>query len=49
MNFKVDAGQMVAIVGPTGAGKNNLNQLTDAFFYDVTEGAIKIDGIDTKK
>jgi len=48
LNFKVDAGQMVAIVGPTGAGKTTLINLLMRF-YDVTEGAIKIDGIDTKK
>lgn len=39
---------MVAIVGPTGAGKTTLINLLMRF-YDVTEGAIKIDGIDTKK
>ena len=48
LNFKVDAGQMVCDCGTNWRWENNLNQLTDAF-YDVTEGAIKIDGIDTKK
>jgi ATP-binding cassette subfamily B multidrug efflux pump len=48
LNFKVEAGQMVAIVGPTGAGKTTLINLLMRF-YDVTGGAIKIDGIDTKK
>ncbi|MEI5993396.1 multidrug efflux ABC transporter subunit EfrB [Candidatus Enterococcus mansonii] len=48
LNFKVEAGQTVAIVGPTGAGKTTLINLLMRF-YDVTEGAIKIDGIDTKK
>jgi ATP-binding cassette subfamily B multidrug efflux pump len=38
----------VAIVGPTGAGKTTLINLLMRF-YDVNEGAIKIDGIDTKK
>ncbi|MBP2098673.1 multidrug efflux ABC transporter subunit EfrB [Enterococcus rivorum] len=48
LNFEVEAGQTVAIVGPTGAGKTTLINLLMRF-YDVNEGAIKIDGIDTKK
>lgn len=48
LNFKVKAGQTVAIVGPTGAGKTTLINLLMRF-YDVNEGAIKIDGIDTKQ
>lgn len=48
LNFNVHAGQTVAIVGPTGAGKTTLINLLMRF-YDVNEGAIKIDGIDTKK
>lgn len=48
LNFAVKAGQTVAIVGPTGAGKTTLINLLMRF-YDVNEGAIKIDGIDTKK
>ncbi|EOI00146.1 ABC transporter ATP-binding/permease [Enterococcus haemoperoxidus ATCC BAA-382] len=48
LNFEVKAGQTVAIVGPTGAGKTTLINLLMRF-YDVTDGAIKIDGIDTKK
>ncbi|MEI5989636.1 ABC transporter ATP-binding/permease [Enterococcus termitis] len=48
LNFSVEAGQTVAIVGPTGAGKTTLINLLMRF-YDVNEGAIKIDGIDTKK
>lgn len=48
LNFEVKAGQTVAIVGPTGAGKTTLINLLMRF-YDVNEGAIKIDGIDTKK
>jgi len=48
LNFEVQAGQTVAIVGPTGAGKTTLINLLMRF-YDVTDGAIKIDGIDTKK
>lgn len=48
LNFSVKAGQTVAIVGPTGAGKTTLINLLMRF-YDVDSGAIKIDGIDTKK
>ena len=48
LNSEVKAGQTVAIVGPTGAGKTTLINLLMRF-YDVNEGAIKIDGIDTKK
>ena len=47
LNFEVKAGQMVAVVGPTGAGKTTLINLLMRF-YDVNSGAIKIDGIDTK-
>lgn len=47
LNFSVKAGQTVAIVGPTGAGKTTLINLLMRF-YDVDSGAIKIDGIDTK-
>ena len=46
-NVEVKSGQTVAIVGPTGAGKTTLINLLMRF-YDVTDGAIKIDGIDTK-
>lgn len=48
LNFKVAAGQTVAIVGPTGAGKTTLINLLMRF-YDVNSGAIKIDGVDTKQ
>ncbi len=41
------AGEVVAIVGPSGAGKSTMaNRSTD--FYDVTEGAITIDGKDVR-
>lgn len=43
----VDPGQMVAIVGPTGAGKTTMVKLLMRF-YDVNSGAIKIDGYDIK-
>lgn len=43
----VDPGQTVAIVGPTGAGKTTMVKLLMRF-YDVTSGAIKIDGYNIK-
>lgn len=46
-SVEVKAGQMVAIVGPTGAGKTTLINLLERF-YDVNGGSIKIDGIDVK-
>ena len=39
---------MVAIVGPSGAGKSTLFQLIE-LFYDPTEGAVLIDGVDVAK
>jgi ATP-binding cassette, subfamily B, multidrug efflux pump len=47
-NAEVKAGQRVAIVGPTGAGKTTMVNLLMRF-YDVNKGAIKIDGIDTRE
>ncbi len=44
---KVKPGQMVAIVGPTGAGKTTMVKLLMRF-YDVNSGAIKVDGHDIK-
>ncbi|MCI1242029.1 MAG: ABC transporter ATP-binding protein/permease, partial [Bifidobacterium subtile] len=43
----VQAGQKVAIVGPTGAGKTTMVNLLMRF-YEITGGSISIDGIDTK-
>lgn len=47
VNVHVDAGTMVALVGPTGSGKTTLANLV-ARFYDPTKGVVKIDGIDVK-
>jgi ATP-binding cassette subfamily B protein len=45
MDIEVKSGQMVAIVGPTGAGKTTLVNLLMRF-YEVNEGTITIDGAD---
>ncbi len=45
MNIDVHPGQMIAIVGPTGAGKTTLVNLLMRF-YEVNGGAIKVDGVD---
>lgn len=47
LSFEVQPGQMVAIVGPTGAGKTTLINLL-LRFYDVRSGSIQIDGKDIR-
>ncbi|MCS7325616.1 MAG: ABC transporter ATP-binding protein/permease [Thermoflexales bacterium] len=47
VSFAAQPGQMIAIVGPTGAGKTTLISLLQRF-YDPTEGAIYVDGIDIR-
>lgn len=47
LNLKVEAGQMLGIVGKTGAGKTTIANLI-ARLYDAKAGSIKIDGVDVK-
>jgi ABC-type multidrug transport system fused ATPase/permease subunit len=47
VSFIANPGQMIAIVGPTGAGKTTMVSLL-ARFYDVTGGVVKIDGEDIR-
>lgn len=47
LSAEIKSGQMVAIVGPTGAGKTTLINLLMRF-YEIQGGAIKIDGVDTR-
>jgi ATP-binding cassette subfamily B protein len=48
MSIDVEPGQMVAIVGHTGAGKTTLVNLLMRF-YDITAGAIRVDGVDVRE
>ena len=47
VNFKVEPGQLAALVGPTGAGKSTIIGLI-ARFYDPQKGVVKIDGQDVR-
>ena len=47
INLKIEAGQTVALVGPTGAGKTTLASLIPRF-YEVGEGSVQIDGQDVR-
>jgi ATP-binding cassette subfamily B protein len=47
LDLTIEAGQTVALVGPSGAGKTTVFQLLQRF-YDVGEGVIRIDGIDLR-
>ena len=48
VNLTASAGQTVAIVGPTGAGKTTMVNLLPRF-YDVTKGKVTIDGVDVSE
>jgi ATP-binding cassette subfamily B protein len=47
ISFKVKAGQTVAIVGQTGAGKTSLAKLINRT-YDISEGQVLVDGVDVR-
>jgi ATP-binding cassette subfamily B protein len=47
VSFVVEPGRMVALVGPSGAGKTTISQLVSRL-YDVDAGSVRINGIDVK-
>lgn len=47
VDLKVEPGQMIALVGPTGAGKTTIVSLISRF-YDIDAGSIRIDGTDIR-
>lgn len=47
LNFSINPGEILAIIGSTGSGKSSLINLIPRF-YDATEGKVKIDGVDVK-
>ena len=47
VSLHVDPGETIAVVGPSGGGKTTLCSLIPRF-YDVSEGSIKIDGLDVR-
>jgi ATP-binding cassette subfamily B protein len=48
ISFRVEPGQMVALVGPSGAGKTTISSLVPRL-YDVTGGSLKLNGIDVRR
>lgn len=48
VSFKVESGQMVALVGPSGAGKTTISSLVPRL-YDVTAGSVRLSGIDVRR
>ena len=48
VNMHIEAGKVIGIMGPTGCGKSTLVNIIDRF-VDVTEGSVKIDGVDVRK
>jgi len=47
VSFTARPGQKIALVGPTGSGKSTISRLLFRF-YDVTEGAVLVDGVDVR-
>jgi ATP-binding cassette subfamily B protein len=47
ISFTADPGELVAIVGPSGAGKTTLVQLA-ARLYDATQGSVRLNGVDVR-
>jgi ATP-binding cassette, subfamily B, bacterial len=47
VSFRVEPGQMVALVGPSGAGKTTISSLVPRL-YDPTSGAVRVSGVDVR-
>jgi len=47
LSFTIEPGQVIALLGPTGSGKSTVINLIPRF-YDVSEGAVTIDGVDIR-
>jgi ATP-binding cassette subfamily B protein len=48
VSFRVEPGQMYALVGPSGAGKSTITALVSRL-YDVTSGAVEVGGLDVRR
>jgi ATP-binding cassette subfamily B protein len=48
VSLEIEPGQLAAIVGPSGAGKTTMSYLIPRL-YDVTEGAVELDGVDVRE
>ncbi len=48
LNFKIESGETIGIVGGTGSGKSSLVNLISRL-YDVTDGAVKVGGVDVRE